>query len=129
MRKYEEVMGILMVTINESEKELFSSMPVVYNKGLLWVPVVPFVNTVCDPFKIKDASLSKYDYKKVNGKYECIPREHPLLKMQIADNVWNKEKESGFTQLFDNYEVTMSLDCDEDGCPYESLMVETSITL
>jgi len=129
MRKYEEVMGILMVTINESEKELFSSMPVVYNKGLLWVPVVNFVNTMCSPLKITKVYLSTYEYKEVDGKYVKLLRERPILTMYIADKVWNWEKESAFRQEFDNYEVTISTGCDEDGQPFDCLVVETSITL
>ena len=129
MRKYEEVMGILMVTINESEKELFSSMPVVYNKELLWVPVVSFVNTMCSPLKVTEVYLSTHEYKEVDGEYKKIPREHPILTMYIADKVWNWEKEAAFRQEFDNYEVTISTNCDEDGQPFDCLVVETSITL
>jgi hypothetical protein len=129
MRKYEKVMGILMVTINESEKELFNSMPVVYNKGLLWVSVVDFVNTMCSPLKINEAYLSTYEYKEVDGEHKKLLLERPILTMYIADKVWNCEKESGFRQEFDNYKVTISTSCDEDGQPFGSLVVETSITL
>ena len=129
MRKYEEVLGILMVTINENETELFSSLPVVYNKGLLWVPVVNFVNTMCSPLKVTKVYLSTCEYKEVDGKYKKLLLEHPILTMYIADKVWNWEKESAFRQEFDNYKVTISTDCGEDGQPFDSLVVETSITL
>lgn len=105
MKQFECIFDKVMVAIDESKKQQFNHLPMVYYEDKLWVDAKKWIESECAPLRVTDVDLRNKEWVEVDGESTCIDSPNPILTVKIANDSWTPEMASVFSQVFGNYEV------------------------
>lgn len=115
MKQFENIYDKLMIAIDESDRQQFGHLPMVYYEGKLWVDATEWINLECAPLRAIDVNLKTKEWVDVDGKYAQVDVTNPSLTIELANDSWTPEMASMFSQVFGDYEVQVYEEWDAEG--------------
>ncbi len=115
MKQFENIYDKLMIAIDESDKQQFGHLPMVYYEGKLWVGATEWINLKCAPLRTVSVDLRDKEWVEVDGEYTRIDATNPILTIELANDSWTPEMASIFSQVFGDYEVQVCEEWDAEG--------------